>query len=140
MGQLGLGVLIKKIFGNDNSFEAFISSLGKKIKDIRITDCDLIFTFFDESKLKIYDGAQHCCENRYMHTDDDIEYYVDSILTDCEISDGPTRYGEFGEKESEFLKIFTTKGSFTVVNYNEHDGYYGGFCIETEIIKENKNA
>jgi hypothetical protein len=31
--------------------------------------------------------------------------------------------------ETQFLIVDTTKGSFTIVNHNEHNGYYGGFGL-----------
>lgn len=38
-----------------------------------------------------------------------------------------------GGAESQFLMIRTSLGVFTVVNYNEHNGYYGGFALRATI-------
>lgn len=92
----------------------------------------LTIEFSDGSSSKFKDMWQGCCERRYMHTDDDLEYFKGSELLHVKLQDGPTaKQNEYGNIiDSQFLIITTTKGSFTIVNYNDHNGYYGGFRIE----------
>jgi hypothetical protein len=124
--------------GNKDSVDAYQLGAGKKIVDLRITETDLIFTFEDGYMMALTDQGQSCCEYRYMHTDDNLEDYIGSILMDAEVQPGAEEDFEWGEcKDSEFLIITTSKGQFTVVNYNEHNGYYGGFAIRARAWKEN---
>jgi hypothetical protein len=117
--------------------ELFSSKIGKVIESLKIENDELCFTFENDTQpIKLYDAGQCCCESRYMHTDDDLEYYIGAKLQGAEIADGPEEEdGKWGEtKESQFLKVETSKGVFTVVNYNEHNGYYGGFAVECAAI------
>lgn len=114
---------------NEESIIIFKEAIGKTIADLEITDKELQFTFDDGSKIILFDNGQCCCECRYMHTDDDVKYHIGSKLLNAEIRSGDTVEFRGDLKESEFLIVTTDKGSFTVVNYNEHNGYYGGFCI-----------
>ena len=64
-----------------------------------------------------------------MHTDDELTDFHGAEFRGAEVRDGPTK-SKYGEpQESQFLIIHTSIGDFTVVNYNEHNGYYGGFWI-----------
>ena len=137
MSDLGMGVMISMLFGSRGG-EHLKEVKGKTIKALRLDTEDrgaedaLVFEFEDGSAIKIYDGGQSCCESRYMHTDDDLPYFVGSKLMDAELrASGDVVEEEHGwmYKESEFLIITTSLGQFTIVNYNEHNGYYGGFWI-----------
>jgi hypothetical protein len=133
----GMGVLLGYLGGNASSVDAWTASVGKTITDLRIEDNELRFTFDDGSRMKLFDNGQSCCETRWMHTDDDLPYYIGAALIGAEIRPGGTKEGEYGdETESEFLIVTTSKGMFTVVNYNEHNGYYGGFLIEAAAIEQ----
>lgn len=86
-----------------------------------------------------------------MNTDDCLSEFIGSKFVNAEIKDGPSGTVDKDEdsydaeldawltnnteEESQFLVITTTKGQFTVVNYVEHNGFYGGFDIELEEIK-----
>ena len=72
-----------------------------------------------------------------MHTDDDLAAFVGAKLLGARIADGPTIEEDYEVKESQFLIVETSLGEFTVVNYNEHNGYYGGFELiaEEEVIE-----
>lgn len=108
---------------------------GKEIKDLKITDKELCFTFEDNSKIEIFDGGQSCCEKRYMNTDDNLEDYIGSKLLDLEGRVASSTKDKYDEPiDCEFLIVHTSYGSFTVANYNEHNGYYGGFDIEAREI------
>ena len=137
MSQLGVGVILNSLSGGKESAKLFQSKIGKTIESVKIEDDDLILSFIeDDIPMRIFDDGQSCCELRYMHTDDDLEYYVGAKLQGAEIADGPEEEDEYGDcKDSQFLKVETSKGVFTVVNYNEHNGYYGGFCVRCKAVE-----
>ncbi len=128
--NLGMGVMLGMLSGNKESVEAFQAYKDKEIKDLGIVDDALLFTFVDDSRMKLFDDGQSCCEQRWMHTDDDLSKFIGSTLQGADIREGPTASDEWGDPtDSEFLIVSTSIGQFTVVNYNEHNGYYGGFLI-----------
>jgi hypothetical protein len=105
---------------------------GKIIRDIKIDNERLTLTF-DDGALILTDNGQSCCEYRFMSTDDPIDYYKGLVFMGAEVADGPDEPNEWGEHETQFLIVNTALGSFTVVNHNEHNGYYGGFSIEASF-------
>jgi len=129
--QPGLGVMIGMLAGNEDSVEAFREAIGKKIKALSLIEDDgLHFVFEDDTKIKLFDDGQNCCEVRYMRTDDDLEQFVGSELLDAEITDGPEIDSDpYETHETQFLNIKTSIGIFTMTTHNEHNGYYGGFLI-----------
>lgn len=131
MSQLGLGVMLNAL-GGDTERGKIGEALGKKISNVQIIDNELVFKFEDGSDLAIYDNGQSCCEHRWMHSDDNLGYYSGAILQDMSVRDGGYEEDDEGYgdcTESQFLVVDTDKGSFTVANYNEHNGYYGGFWL-----------
>jgi hypothetical protein len=130
----GLGVMIQSLGGNEETVNAVKNALGKTIKDVKLVGDVLIISFEDGSGIRITDDGQSCCEHRYMNTDDDLTDFEGATLNDMELSDGPTDEEEYSCVESQFLKISTSKGGFTVVNYNSHNGYYGGFWITVREV------
>lgn len=135
MSQLGLGVMISRLGGNVDSVKVFNEFLNREIKDLQISEDALTFTFEDGSKMQLFDDGQSCCEHRYMNTDDDLTQFIGSKLTGAEVREGGHSEGEYNSIDSEFLIVNTSKGSFTVVNYNDHNGYYGGFSIRARKVK-----
>jgi hypothetical protein len=113
-------------------------SLGQKISELSIDRDSLFLKFENGLNIKLIDSGQQCCELRYMSTDDDLKYFIGSTLMNVEIREGngsPTPIGEEGYvPDTEFLTVTTDRGSFTVVNHNEHNGYYSGFDIKAEEI------
>ena len=137
MGNTGLGVMIGLLSGNGESARSFNLCRGKTISALKIGDDVLVFTFDDGAKLTLYDGGQSCCEHRYMNTDDNLYDFIGAKLLDAETRDGPEKDGNYGDVlESQFLLVTTSKGVFTVVNYNKHNGYYGGFLIQTSFMTD----
>ena len=131
MSQKGLGVMIDELMDNAKSVAAYSHGVNKQITGLEINSERLLFTFADGYQMKLFDNGQSCCEYRHMHTDDDLTYFIGTTLMEVEVREGPETTTEYGEpKESEFLIVTTSKGAFTVVNYNEHNGYYGGFLLE----------
>lgn len=135
MSQLGMGVMINMLGGNKETVDNFLRVKGKEISSLEIKDNELLVGFSDGDKIKIFDNGQSCCENRYMSTDDDLNYYIGSKLLDGELADGGEKGDEYDVHEQQFLKITTSKGVFTIVNHNEHNGYYGGFSVVVETIR-----
>lgn len=105
---------------------------GCEFKKIELVGNKLEFTF-DKGRLFLYDEKQLCCEDRYMHTDDELSYFISAKFRKVEVRDGPDESVGSGIKESQFLIVFTDRGEFTVVNYNKHNGYYGGFYLTAEF-------
>jgi hypothetical protein len=138
MSRVGIGVMIQSLGGNAETVKAVKSAIGKQIVSVAVNGEALKFLFSDNTRLSVYDSGQSCCESRWMHTDDDLSHYVGATLEDMELAgggevpaDSPARKpGEYHDVfESQFLKVKTSEGVFTVVNYVDHNGYYGGFYI-----------
>lgn len=68
-----------------------------------------------------------------MNCDDDLSHYVGAQWVGVETRDAAQdeiKRGEYDEEhECVFVEVKTTKGSFTLANHNEHNGYYGGFGL-----------
>jgi hypothetical protein len=128
--------MIQQLRGNEQSVDAFTKAVGKVITGLRLGDNEALrFEFADGSKMQLVDTGQSCCEARYMRTDDKLEEYLGAILIGAEVASGPNVGDEYGEShETEFLKVQTSKGEFTMVSHVEHNGYYGGFAIEAQEV------
>lgn len=105
---------------------------GREIAHLAINNDILVIGFVDQRPIKLWDSGQSCCESRYMNCDDDLQHHVGAQLLDVEIREGPT-VDDGDTLECEFLVVTTSKGQFTVANYNHHNGYYGGFDISAEF-------
>ena len=138
MSQLGFGVMINMLGGDEDTIKNFQSAINKEISELRIDpeynfgDGGLFINFIDKSGIVIYDGGRSCCESRWMHTDDELTSFVGSILLGAEVREGPEVESDWEYKESQFLIVKTSLGEFTIVNYNQHNGYYGGFWLSIE--------
>lgn len=117
---------------------------NKKIANAEFADDELKLIFEDGIKIKISDCAQNCCEYRYMSTDDDVSFLNGKILTGIEEKEASQEvYNNHVCDEGDldhncpdivFLEIQTSEGSITFANYNEHNGYYGGFSLQIEEL------
>lgn len=110
---------------------------GKKITRVEFDNDELSIIFDDGVRITISDHEQQCCESRYMRTDDDLSFLNGKILTgieEKEVHEGFVLAEDCDNPEIIFLEIQTNEGSITFANYNEHNGYYGGFdlCIREE--------
>ena len=134
MSELGIGAMIGALRGNEKTVKAISGAVGKTITSLAIESDDnkLLFGFTDGTGLVIFDRGQSCCEHRYMHTDDPLDAFVGAQFRGADVQDGPTDDIDYEVKESQFLIVRTSAGVFTVVNYNEHNGWYGGFDIVAE--------
>ena len=130
MSDLGLGVMINMLGGNEESVKAFQRGINHVISALELKDDALHFTFDDGYRMKLSDEGQSCCESRYMRTDDDLSQYIGSMLVSAEVAPGPdTENDDYGVHEVSFLRVTTSKGVFVMSSHNEHNGYYGGFWI-----------
>lgn len=109
-------------------------AIGKVIANVGISQNELTINFTDDAQLVLFDDAQWCCEYRYMNCDDDLTAYAGATFYGAELRDGPVS-GErdYDVTECQFLIVDTSEGSFTVANYNEHNGYYGGFDVKARF-------
>ncbi len=102
----------------------------------------LRMTFDDGVEIDIWDDGQSCCESRYMTTDDDVQSLVGRKLLRIESKPGPEKSeggdDDWGDvQETIFVEVGTDAGFITLVNHNEHTGYYGGFGLTiTEVKKD----
>jgi hypothetical protein len=144
MSNLGMGVMIGILGGNEETVDAIKAALGKTISSISMggnnsprADTDALnITFTDDTTLQLWDGGQSCCESRYMTCEDNLPYFVGATLTDVGISEAASPpEDEYGEcHEIQFLDVTTSKGLIQVATHNEHNGYYGGFWIQAKLV------
>lgn len=105
---------------------------GPVIKDV-VVDEDSVTLHFSSGKLTLRDCGQSCCENRYMSTDDDVRDLIGQRFVCWEVKDGPGVDNDgYTQHDTQFLEIQTEGGFVTLVNHNEHNGYYGGFTVKEE--------
>jgi hypothetical protein len=131
LSQLGIGVMLRQLGGNEDTVEAYQASVGKTISGISLDEDGgfITMTFSDGATLRVADDGQSCCESRYMRTDDDLPHFIGAKLTGLEIKEAPDEPDEYGDHEVQFLEVQTDRGVFTMASHNEHNGYYGGFYI-----------
>jgi len=134
MTKVGLSVLLQMFVGNRESAETFAAAIGKTITALELTDNELRITLADGSRLALYDAGQSCCESRYMHSEDNLPYFVGATLMGVEVRPAPRIPHAYEEHEVEFLDVMTSKGVFQMVNHNEHNGYYGGFAVQCKPL------
>lgn len=116
---------------------------GLKIKSIEIESAQiendrgddpanigLSICFADSEDVLFIKDLDDRLSNRYMVCCDDLEHFFGAEFRSAEVRLGPTVTEPLeGVNESEFLIINTSLGQITCVNYNEHNGYYGGFEV-----------
>ncbi len=132
--NLGLGVMIGLLSRGDETVNVVRNALGKKIKDITMINDYIILEMEDGYKFQLWDNGQSCCERRYMTCDDNIKEFIGATLLNINTKDAPDiNDGEVHEVQ--FLEFDTDRGAISVASHNEHNGYYGGFCIEAQQVK-----
>lgn len=108
--------------------------VGKTITSVIFGDDErIILSFTDSTKIAIFDGGQSCCEHRHMSTDDDLGTLVGGTLTHITERDGSDIESDYVH-EICFVEVGTNKGFITLVNHNEHNGYYGGFALRIQEL------
>jgi len=111
-------------------FTTLLPRCHGKILSAIVLDDNLVLKFTDGTQVGLQDTGQSCCEHRYLHSDDDLAYYVGAALEDVDLEEGPTENKDYEIKECMFLRVTTSRGVFTICSYNKHNGYYGGISIE----------
>lgn len=126
--MIGIGAMLHYLRGgSDQSASTYY---GRHVAQATMTDDRLRLAFTDGSAIDIWDNGQSCCEVRYMTTDDDVSSLVGGRLIRVEAKEGPEAENKHGEcHEQVFVEVATDKGFITIVNHNEHNGYYGGFGL-----------
>lgn len=131
----GIGVMLHHMCGGDDHADVIERAKGGKISSLAIVENRLAIGMADGSSYELVDKGQSCCERRHMSTDDDLGFFVGGSLVDIVVSRSGERTCDGGEvAECCFVDVVTSKGTFTVVNHNEHNGYYGGFAIGFEEV------
>jgi hypothetical protein len=114
--------------------------MGMEIVDISIGGDSverLLISFTNGRSLGIMDTGQSCCESRYMTCDDDLSGHAGGYLLSIDLAAGGGDVDDTYEcHETQFVKVQTTKGSFTLVTHNAHNGYYGGFSLEAHLYPQ----
>lgn len=143
MSNLGVGVMLGMLGGNEETVNAHKSAMGKKIKSLRIDkdynhDGGLEILFDDEAGIWIYDNGRSCCEHRYLHTDDKVSDFAGAIFIEAKIEEGGEKEEDWETHEWQFVIIKTSLGEFTLETHNKHNGYYGGFYLVIRTIEKEK--
>jgi hypothetical protein len=141
MMSWGIMPMLHSLSSDDESLKAIRDSIGQKIRRICLvkdghSDGELSLYFQNGTMLSVFDDGRSCCEERYLHTDDDLNAFIGAELLDLGLLDGPTVQDEdeYDEPhEMQFLIVSTSLGIFTVETHNIHNGYYGGFIIRARL-------
>ncbi len=104
------------------------AAVGRELGTANYLDID----FEGGGRLRLWDDGRSCCEHRYMSAEDDLAGCVGGKLVGIELRDGPHPEEEGDVHECEFLHVITDRMTAVISNHNEHNGYYGGFCIRAE--------
>ncbi len=133
--NLGIGAMMHYLSGG--SKESADKYYGRKIKAASMKNEKLNIAFEDGSEIQIFDNGPSCCESRYMRTDDDVNWLVGKTLKAINTKPADNKTGEYGEEhECVFLEIDTNEGCITFSNHNEHNGYYGGFGLTINEVRD----
>lgn len=120
----------------------FFTELTQEIKQLLlvINDRDsfeedfLRISLQDGTTLAVFDAQRSCCESRYIECDDTLKEFEGSIFKGIEhrklAVEEPNVYAD--THEIDFVLIHTSNGVITLRTHNEHNGYYGGFCLRVE--------
>jgi len=109
--------------------------IGKRIISADLNEDRLRLTFEDSSAYDIIDDGQNCCEHRYITCDDDdVSSLVGGVLTKIEAKEGNNIEVWYDAHETMFVEVATDKAHIMLVTHNEHNGYYGGFCLNISKV------
>jgi hypothetical protein len=147
--QLGIGVMIQMLGGNRETAEAVQGVLAKTIAGMAVVDNELRIDFTDGTRLSLWDSGQSCCEMRWMESQtDNLAQFAGAQIISVEVREvgndapAPKENAEYGHDvlDSQFLWIVTTKGVAVFANYNDHNGYYGGFWISANLGRSDRGS
>jgi len=132
--NMGIGAMLYSLIGGSKKDPS--DYYGRMIIDAEIHSDQFLLHFEDGVTIKIWDSAQSCCEHRYMSTDDNPKDLVGKKLKHIIMKECNTKETEYGDDhETVFVEIMTECGeTLTIVNHNEHNGYYGGFGLSVDEV------
>jgi hypothetical protein len=136
MSNLGIGAMLHELAGDSPKSAA--DYYGRTVKKTAFDKAknELCLTFDDGVTVRLWDSRQSCCESRYMTCDDEVNVLEGGKLLSIEVAFGGGAKPDYGEHEVAFLKIVTNNGTITVATHNEHNGYYGGFELSLDEVRE----
>ena len=129
MKHYGMTVMLHELMGNKETVDIIKESLCKMIKRTYMENDKLCLEFTDGKTILIFDDGQSCCEERYMMTDDDLDYYKDCEFINLELQAAADIKDESDMHEVQFVLITTSLGVFTMATHNVHNCYYSGFLV-----------
>jgi hypothetical protein len=132
--NLGLGVMIQMLGGNEETVNTLKGSVGKKITQVELID-NIIKIDFEQGGIEIYDNGQSCCESRFITTDDEVSDLVGKKFTSVELAEAPDIEYTYGQHDVQFVRVHAEDTVVVFETHNEHNGYYGGFWI---VAREKK--
>lgn len=121
-------------YAEDKAEEGISKYTGKVITNAELVDNAFVLTFHDWTKLSISDQGQSCCEHRWITSDDALSDIVTKVFKGIEEKDASTISVSDEDHEIMFVEIQTNDCSITLQTHNEHNGYYGGFCVVVEEL------
>lgn len=134
-----IGRQLASLFRDGASDFVWLTRVASPIRSITIDDEGngaLRIALESGDVLRLRNCESTCCERRYMHSDDNLKSFLGARLASIEMDSATQRDGEYGDViEQSFIKVRTTNGDFTVIAYNEHNGYYGGINLEPEWLQ-----
>lgn len=133
MSQPGIGAMLHYLSGGSGKDPA--KYYGKTIKAAEIKDDKFRIEFTDSVAIELWDDGQSCCEHRYMSTDDDVSSLIGKRLVKIEAKEHKEESADYEEHEMVFVEVAVEDGWITIVNHNEHNGYYGGFGLTISECK-----
>jgi hypothetical protein len=125
--NIGIGAMLHYLGGGSAHDPS--EYVGQTILAAKLDDDKLLLDLSSGKRIAIWDNGQSCCEHRYMSTDDEVESLVGHKLARIEAKPGPDEPDEWDEHETCFVEVATDVGFITLVNHNEHNGFYGGFGL-----------
>jgi hypothetical protein len=139
--MLGVGAMLHQLSGGTK--HGWSEYVGKKIVAATFDkddDDDLRLTFEGGPSIRLSDDGQSCCENRYLHSDDNVSTLIGQTFLAIDVRDAPDIVNDSDNcdvHEVQFVDIKTKNGVvFTLSAHNEHNGYYGGIALDISEIEE----
>ena len=93
----------------------------------------LLVDFDGGTRLVIFDADRQCCEERYLHTDDDLAQFVGATFLGLSRRSVEKKEEDYEVHEIVFIAVKTSLGHITLETHNVHNGYYGGFDISVRL-------
>lgn len=92
--------------------------------------------FTNGNILEVDDNGQSCCEHRYITCDDDLEGLRGQRVVSIEVTHCNEGEGGYDCHEQAFVRVQFSRYAVTLCTHNEHNGYYGGFCLRVRLLTQ----